>query len=60
MYLLDTAKTLGVGVAGLATSAVSATVVENIAIPINDWASALVQLAIAVATIFGLFRKKKN
>lgn len=56
--MLDTIQKIGIGVTGVAGSSVSASVIENINVPINDWASALTQVVIAIATIFSLFKKK--
>lgn len=49
-----------IGSTGLVGSGVVSNVVETVNFPIHDWASALTQLVIAVATIFGLFRKRSK
>lgn len=49
-----------IGGSGLVGSGVANKAVEVVNYPITDWTSALVQLVIAVATIFGLFRKRSK
>lgn len=58
MDTLDTLQKIGIGATGFVGSNVSASVIESVNVPINDWASALTQVVIALATIFSLFKKK--
>lgn len=58
MDTLDTLQKIGIGATGVVGSNVSASIVESVNVPINDWASALTQIVIALATIFSLFKKK--
>lgn len=58
MNSLDTLQKIGIGATGFVGSNVSASVIESVNVPINDWASALTQVVIALATIFSLFKKK--
>lgn len=58
MDTLDTLQKIGIGATGFVGSGVSASVIESVNVPINDWASALTQVVIALATIFSLFKKK--
>lgn len=58
MNTLDTLQKIGIGATGVVGSNLSASVIETVSVPINDWASALTQIVIALATIFSLFKKK--
>ena len=58
MNALDTLQKIGIGATGVVGSNVTAAVVETVSVPVADWASAMTQLVIAIATIFSLFRKK--
>lgn len=60
MHTLDTLQKLGIGATGVVGSNITASVVETVNMPINDWASALTQIVIALATIFSLFKKKRG
>lgn len=53
-------QTFVIGSTGLISSEVTAQVADTISIPISDWTTAVTQVLIAVATLLGLFRKRKN
>ena len=48
MDTLDTLQKVGIGLTGVVGSNVSASVIETVNVPINDWASALTQIVISV------------
>lgn len=58
MISLDTLQKIGIGATGVAGSNISASIIETVSVPIQDWTSALTQVIIALATIFSLFKKK--
>lgn len=58
MDTLDTLKNIGIGATGVVGSNLSASVIETVSLPIQDWTSAIVQVVIALATILSLFKKK--
>lgn len=58
MNTLDTLQKIGIGATGVVGSNLSASVIDTINVPVHDWASALTQVVIALATIFSLFKKK--
>lgn len=60
MDTLDTLQKIGIGATGFIGSNITASVVENVSVPINDWASAITQVVIAIATIFSLLKRKKG
>lgn len=53
-------KTFVIGSTGLISTEVTAQVAETVSIPISDWTTAITQVIIAVATLFGLFRKRSK
>ena len=60
MDALDTLQKIGIGATGIVGSNLSASVIETVTVPITDWASALTQIVIAIATIFSLLKKKRG
>lgn len=60
MDTLDTLQKIGIGATGVVGSNLSASLIETVSVPINDWASALTQVVIAIATIFSLLKKRKG
>lgn len=58
MDTLDTLQKIGIGATGVVGSNLSASVIETVNVPVTDWTSAIVQVVIAIATIFSLFKKK--
>ena len=53
-------KTIGTGLAGLATSFASAEIPQIVNVNVSTVVEAVVQIIIAVATIVSLFKKKKS
>lgn len=60
MDTLDTLQKIAIGATGVVGSNLSASLIETVSVPINDWASALTQVIIAIATIFSLLKKRKG
>lgn len=58
MNALDSLQKLGIGATGVVGSNISASLIETVNVPVHDWASALTQIVIALATIVSLFKKK--
>ncbi len=58
MNAIDTLQKIGIGATGVVGSNLSATIIDTVQVPVHDWASALTQIVIAIATIFSLFKKK--
>lgn len=53
-------KTFVIGSTGLISTEVTAQAADTISIPISDWTTAITQVIIAMATLFGLFRKRSK
>lgn len=60
MNAIDTLQKIGIGATGVVGSNLSATIIDTVQVPVHDWASALTQIVIAIATVFSLFKKKSK
>lgn len=60
METIEKMKTLAVGLTGMIGSAGTDVIVQASNIPVSDWTAAITQVLIAVATLIGLFKKRKK